>query len=152
MKSLLMLVIINSIIWASCSVVFGYLCSKLSKKLLLKPVVIPVTNETYIKLEKFFKIKKWKSIVPEAGGFFKGGTSKKTLSSLDREGLRNFLIETKRAELVHYLIFIVFVLFFFIDPLFLAIIMFIYAVIANIPCILIQRYNRSRIIKILNDN
>ncbi|MFN8016288.1 MAG: hypothetical protein U0R17_06760 [Acidimicrobiia bacterium] len=152
MKTLILLIVLDSLIWVFASVVIGYVCNKLPKNFLDKSIVFPVSRKTSRRIEKYLKIKKWKDAMPEAGGFFNGGISKKSLMSLNKEGLNILLYEAKRAELVHYLIFSVFVIFFLINPVSLAVIMFIYAFIANIPCIYIQRYNRSRILKVMERN
>lgn len=92
-------------------------------------------------------IKKWKDKVPDATTFFKKGVNKKKLELKRQEGLYILLMETKRGELSHWLQMIPAIFFFLYDNK-IAIIMIIYAISFNIPFIMIQRYNRMRIMKI----
>lgn len=92
-----------------------------------------------------FKVKKWRSIVPDGGGIFKDGFPKKNLKSNDPEYLKTFLYETKRAELTHWLTILPSPVFFLWNIWWAGIIMIVYALIVNIPCIMLQRYNRARL-------
>ena len=47
-------------------------------------------------------MRRWKSAVPELGGLF-GGASKRRLWDRSRAGLDRLVVETRRAELVHWL-------------------------------------------------
>ena len=49
----------------------------------------------------------------------------------------------RRAELAHYPILAFGPVFFAFNPWWLALVMVGYAVVANVPCILVQRYNRA---------
>ena len=95
--------------------------------------------------KRVFKIKKWKNIVPDGGGLFKGGFPKKNLGSNDLQYLKTFFYETKRAELTHWLTILPAPIFFLWNIWWAGIIMIVYALIVNIPCILLQRYNRARL-------
>ena len=48
-------------------------------------------------------IHRWKDALPEAGALFPGGMSKRHLPPADRGGLERFAVETRRAELGHWL-------------------------------------------------
>lgn len=95
--------------------------------------------------KKVFKVKRWKGIVPDGGGLFKRGFPKKNLESSDTQYLKTFFYETKRAELTHWLTILPAPIFFLWNIWWAGIIMIAYALIANIPCILLQRYNRARL-------
>lgn len=95
--------------------------------------------------KRVFKVKKWRDIVPDCGGLFKGGFPKKNLESSDPQYLKTFFYETKRAELTHLLTILPAPIFFLWNIWWVGIIMIVYALIANIPCILLQRYNRARL-------
>jgi len=90
-------------------------------------------------------VRRWKDKVPEAGALLPGGISKRRLGGRSLEDLQRFAAETRRAELVHWTILAIAPLFAIWSswPLFAA--MVAYAVVANLPCIVIQRYNRARI-------
>ncbi len=95
--------------------------------------------------EHFFKIKKWKGYLPDGGAWFKGGYSKKHLRSFGAENLQLFLRESRRAELTHWLAILPFWVFGFIGPWYIVPLMLVYALAANLPCVITQRYNRPRI-------
>jgi glycosyl-4,4'-diaponeurosporenoate acyltransferase len=98
--------------------------------------------------DRWLRIRRWKDRVPEAGawgvGFAKGH-----LPSRDRAGLERFAAETRRAEVVHWVLLACGPLFLAWNRGGLAAAMIAYAVVANVPCILIQRYNRGRLQRLL---
>lgn len=100
--------------------------------------------------EHWFKVRRWKHLLPDGGAVSrKRGFRKRYLSSYSSENLQRFLIESARGELAHCLAIWPFILFFlFLEP-FIVAIMFLYALVVNLPCIIVQRYNRPRIQKIL---
>jgi glycosyl-4,4'-diaponeurosporenoate acyltransferase len=94
-----------------------------------------------------FGIRRWKDAVPEAGSWF-GGPSKRDLGGWDRTALDRFAVETRRAEAVHWVVLALTPFFVLWNPFGLFLAMVAYGVIANVPCIAIQRYNRARIERI----
>ena len=93
-------------------------------------------------------IRRWKDHLPEAGALFAGGISKR--SSGGRNSLHRFAIETRRAEYTHWVLLAVSPLFALWNPWFLTIAMVAYAVVANLPFVIVQRYNRGRIERLLS--
>jgi glycosyl-4,4'-diaponeurosporenoate acyltransferase len=77
-------------------------------------------------------IRRWKAHVPEAGQLF-GGRSKRALGGATPAGLAAFAI------------LVVVPVFALWNPAPLMPAMVAYAIVANLPCIAIQRYNRLRI-------
>lgn len=148
MFKLICLVLISSAVWALWSFVVGFTFNRVGHKYLKKERTF-VTTHTRVFLKKLM-IDKWKDKVPEAGDMFKGGTSKSTLPGQDYSGLEQFMFETRRAEYVHYFIMLITPIFFLFNPVWLSLTMVTYAFIANVPCVLIQRYNRSRIMNLLD--
>ena len=100
--------------------------------------------------QNIFKIKKWKSNLPDGADFGKGrGFPKKKLEDRSVEYLAAFLRETCRAELTHWITALFAPLFFLWNPFFVGWIMIVYAALANLPFIMVQRYNRFRLTRIL---
>lgn len=97
-----------------------------------------------------FKVQKWKDRLPDGASLFKAGYKKKKLPEAQIESLEVFIKETKRAELTHILLLVPAPLFYLWNPIWAGHIMILYAVIINIPFIIIQRYNRIRLEKIVN--
>lgn len=74
---------------------------------------------------------------------------KRSLPRRDREGLTRFAAETRRAELVHWAIPAALPIFALWNPAALLAAMAAYALVANAPCVIVQRYNRGRIERVL---
>lgn len=91
------------------------------------------------------RIHRWKDRLPDAGGLFAGGTSKRHLPSYDAAGLEAFARETRRAELTHWWAMWCGPLFILWNPPLAAALLVTYGVLVNLPFIVIQRYNRFRI-------
>jgi glycosyl-4,4'-diaponeurosporenoate acyltransferase len=58
-------------------------------------------------------------------------------------------METCRGEAVHWIVLFCSGLFFLWNPQWLAWCMVVYAILANLPCIIVQRYNRLRMARVL---
>jgi glycosyl-4,4'-diaponeurosporenoate acyltransferase len=97
---------------------------------------------------RWLKIHRWKDKVPEAGGLF-GGISKRHLPSRDIEGLRLFVRETRRAELAHWWAMGCGPIFVLWNPPLAAGLLIGYGVLVNLPFIVIQRYNRFRLLALI---
>ena len=98
--------------------------------------------------EVLFGLKSWKKRLPDGAAIFKGGFEKKRLKETNKEYLESFIKETCRAELTHWIVFLFGPLFFIWNLWWVGVVMMLYAVIVNIPCIIAQRYNRIRLQRI----
>jgi glycosyl-4,4'-diaponeurosporenoate acyltransferase len=96
------------------------------------------------------KIKKWKGHLPDGARFLgKLGFPKKQLNGSSSEYFEAFLIETCRAEVTHWLIILFAPFFFLWNRPGVGLFMVFYAFIENIPFIMVQRYNRYRFRRLL---
>ena len=95
--------------------------------------------------ELFFRIRRWKKFLPDGATLSRQGFRKKRLDSLDKAYVRRFILETCRAELIHWVIFAFSIVFFLWNPWWVGMIMIAYAFVVNVPCIVAQRYNRIRL-------
>ena len=86
-------------------------------------------------------IRKWKSLLPD-GAPWLGGFAKKKVSGRDPSYFAQFLLETRRAEFAHWCMLCCLPVFFLWNPPWARLVMTAYALAANLPCILAQRYNR----------
>jgi glycosyl-4,4'-diaponeurosporenoate acyltransferase len=93
---------------------------------------------------RWLRIHRWKDRVPEAGALFAGGISKRQLPSYDVAGLELFVRETRRAELAHWWAMACGPVFLLWNPPLASALLVGYGVVANLPFIMIQRYNRAR--------
>lgn len=96
------------------------------------------------------QIRRWKHLLPDGAPFLRG-FAKKSLAASDRIYLQRFLNETCRGEAAHWVMLLAAPIFFLWNPLWADAVMCIYALAANLPCIVTQRYNRLRLRRILND-
>lgn len=99
--------------------------------------------------DRVFHVRIWKSRLPSAGTVFGDGFSLNRVRSLDCFYLNRWVLETYRAEITHWATLFLVVLFFLWNPPIGWLINLIYALIANLPCIIVQRYNRPRVLDIL---
>lgn len=99
--------------------------------------------------QRVFHIKAWKGLLPDGGAAFRKGYRKKKLYDPTPEGLRRFLIESCRAELTHLLAILPFWIFGLFAPAPVIGLMLLYALIVNLPCMIAQRYNRPRIVRVI---
>lgn len=93
-------------------------------------------------------VRRWKTLVPELGGLF-GGTSKRRLP-IGPQRLERMAAETRRGEVVHWVAALAVVAMPWWGPGWVAVVMAVYAVGANAPCIIIQRYNRGRLAQLID--
>ncbi len=148
----ILLVLIDAGVWASWSAVCGYVAhripaARLSRdRGLFRILRFETGGRVY---ERVLHIKRWKDRLPEAGALFRGGFSKRRVPTADRAYLGRFAVETRRAELTHWLILAASPWFFLWNPWWLGLAMLGYGVVANVPCLAIQRYNRARLLRMI---
>ncbi|MFP4643922.1 MAG: hypothetical protein ACLFM0_06175 [Spirochaetales bacterium] len=94
---------------------------------------------------RYFAVDRLRRRLPEAGSLFAGGFSKASLLTSEPAYLARFVAETRRAELSHWMAVGASLFFFFWNPLHIAIWMPVYAVITNIPFVIVQRAVRPRL-------
>lgn len=94
------------------------------------------------------KVSKWKNKVPDVSKYFKKIPTKRlTKSSVD--SIKILIRETCVAEVAHYLLIILAIPINFISDGLSGFICFLIYSLGNLPYIIIQRYNRPRLIKLL---
>jgi len=96
--------------------------------------------------DRIFRVSRWKHLVPDGHIVSKKRQfKKKHLETFSADNLNKFILESARAELTHWLAIPPFVLFGFFVPSNALWCMLIYTLAVNLPCIIIQRYNRPRL-------
>lgn len=98
--------------------------------------------------KKVFKIHRWKHLLPDGAKVHKNGFEKKYLKTYERGYLEEFILQTGRAEISHWLQIFPFWVFGLWCPPYVVWCMLFYAILVNLPCILAQRYNRPRLIRV----
>lgn len=96
--------------------------------------------------DSVFRIRRWKDYIPSVSAFDK----KELASSPDAGYLSRFVLESVRAELCHILAIIAGLAICLLTPAAADIRILLWMATVNFPCIMIQRYNRPRLMRILN--
>lgn len=96
-----------------------------------------------------FKVKSWKSHIPELADFIKFIFPKKFIKEFTDEFLSKYLLESCKAEFVHWCNIFSSTMFLIYEGVSTFTYMLVIAIILNTPFIIIQRYNRPRIISIM---
>jgi glycosyl-4,4'-diaponeurosporenoate acyltransferase len=90
-------------------------------------------------------IRTWKRWIPDAGGVLPGGVRKATLVRRNRTALERLVQETRRAELVHWALLPAGLLTALWLPPSGVLVNLLFALAFNLPCLLLQRFNRGRL-------
>lgn len=143
---MVIVVIANVLWWALVHTATGYLVHRL-------PVTVLADGWRPARWERplyeRLRTKRWKDRLPEAGALFRGGVSKRHVR---RSSIGRFVIETRRAELGHWLAMLggpVSVLW---NPLAGDVAMVAYGVLVNLPFVVVQRYNRARALRVIGSS
>lgn len=99
--------------------------------------------------ERTLLIKRWKDLIPDGASWFDGGFEKASLRHKDPRHLRRFVAETRRGEACHWAAIAITPVFFLWNPMWADMVMAAAMLAANAPCIAIQRYNRARLVRVL---
>lgn len=144
-------VLISSAVWLGVSVLVGWVGARWPLERLARPG--PITRlrsweDDGAWWQRHLRVRRWRDLLPEAGALF-GGYSKAHLPSRRSRDLERFAREALRAERVHWSVMAS-------APVHLvwcrptvAAGMFGFAVVANAPCIIVQRANRGRLGRLL---
>jgi len=139
-------IVVDILAWGVFHSATGYAAHRLDDSRLSRDgwLLRPRRFESVRWYRRRLRITRWKDRVPEAGDLFRGGMSKRHLPAYDVAGLQLFVRETRRAELAHWWAMGCGPLFVLWNPPLAAVLLVGYGVVANLPFILIQRYNRFR--------
>ena len=99
--------------------------------------------------ERFLAVRSWKRFLPD-GASWLGGFAKAGLRARDRAYLETFRTESCRGEAAHYAQVPGILLTLVWNPWPVAALVIVgYALLSNIPCIIVQRYTRLRLNRLL---
>lgn len=88
------------------------------------------------------RIRKWKHLLPDGASWISGTFSKSRITSHNPDYLLRVALEARRGELAHWAMLLCFPLFYLWNPTWACVVMTTYALVTNLPCIVVQRYNR----------
>jgi glycosyl-4,4'-diaponeurosporenoate acyltransferase len=96
-----------------------------------------------------FAVERWKDRLPEAGGWLPGGISKRRVPGRSGADLALLARETRRAEAVHVVSGLAGIAATAWNPAALAAANVVFALVFESPFVVVQRYNRARIERVL---
>jgi glycosyl-4,4'-diaponeurosporenoate acyltransferase len=99
--------------------------------------------------ERGLGIRRWKGWIPDAGNALPGGIRKASLARREPTSLRRLIAETRRAELVHWALWPAWLATALWLPPAGVLLNLLFASLFNLPCVLIQRFNRLRLQRLL---
>lgn len=146
-------VVVSCVAWVVIGVVSGYLLVRLPVERfavdtwLTRPRAFEDSGRWY---QRRLRIRRWKDRLPEKGDMFRDGFSKRHLVDRSDAHLERFVAETRRAEWVHWCnlgsgpLFLL-----WCTPL-LGTAMVAFGVVAHLPFIVVQRFNRQRLTRVLD--
>lgn len=145
-----------AVIWFLLHLAASVVCHRIDEKYLTVNSALFKTR-TWEKegmlYDRLLRVRKWKKFLPEIYLFRQGALKealyKKEPGAGRKELLEQYLLESCRAELSHWLAIAPFWIFGFFAPPPVILYMLLFALAANLPCIIVQRFNRPRIAKVL---
>lgn len=145
-------VAISSLTWVVASVAIGWVGTRWTLDRLARPG--PLTRlrdweDDGAWWRRHTGVHRWRDRLPEAGALFAGGYSKRHLRSRSSKDLERFSLETVRAERVHWSVMATAPLHALWCRPTVAAGMIGFGVVANLPCIVVQRANRARLQRLL---
>ena len=144
--------VVDVIAWLMLHLGIGSLCSKI-------PVErfdpdrrfyqsAPFEKEGRI-YQELFRVRSWKRFIPQGSKLYGDTFSLQQLSALDPAYLERWIRESIRAEFCHWMMIFPSVFFFLWNSLAMAWAMVVYAVVNNFFPIVVQRFNRPRVRRLL---
>lgn len=140
-------VVVNACTWATLQLGLVLFANRVSA---LRFGVCASEWERNGRIYRSLGVHRWKDRLPDAGGWFAGGFSKRNLRNRSLAELDRFARETRRAEWVHWCAIGALPLFKLWNSWPAMLVNAAYAIAANFPCIIVQRYNRGRIAPLLS--
>ncbi len=151
-ESLRTLILLNSAAWFLAIFIPGAIIQRMSiRRFRERSFLFRIRSwEQNGRVYRFLGVREWKEMMPDGAGIFQDGFRKRHMPEHDEFYLKRFILETCRAEYVHWVILALTPLFFLWNPLSAALLMFPFSLAINLPCIMVQRYNRPRLRKLLD--
>jgi len=143
--------VINTLGIPAAHLIIAWLSTRLPQKLFRKSRE-ETSNQRPLQqfvLERIFLVRKWKNRLPDAAPMF-GGFPKASLASKDPRYLQEFIAETRRGEFSHWLQMLVIPIFILWTPWPGNLIILVWSVISNLPCLLNLRHIRQRMRNLLH--
>lgn len=145
---LIWIIVLNCVGWPVIQLGLAWLFTRMPESWFHPPGHGAGKFETWL-YDRIFHVRRWKDKLPDAAAWFGGGFAKRALATTEPAYLQRFIRETWRGELCHWCALAFLPVFFLWNPWWADLVMVVYAVSANLPCILAQRHNRTRLRRLL---
>lgn len=129
--------------WLLTSLLVGLLANRLPQSWLVPPR--PQTGGQQLRRQDRMGVRQWKRWIPDGGAALPGGIAKASLVRRDHASLGRLLVETRRAELVHWILWSAAGVTALWLPPGGVLVNLLFATGFNLPCLVLQRYNRQRL-------
>lgn len=138
--------VLNVVVWVLASGAVGWWFAARPWQSMLIPGPLTTLRkwETRDGYERMLRVRAWKDLLPEAGTWF-GGISKRRLPTSAEGRLQRFSAESLRAERVHLVCATAIMSTLAWTRGWWMLVTIIFAVVVNVPCIVVARYNRLRV-------
>ena len=144
-------VLLDGLVWLVVHLSLGYYCTRLPLSALDPQRWLFQTHRWErggALYERLLGVRRWKSWLPSGGVMF-GGFSMRRVASHGEGHVARWVAESCRAELTHWLAILPVAFFVLWNPPVAVAANVAYALCANLPCIVVQRYNRPRLVRLL---
>lgn len=146
-----LMVLLSSVaFWLLASLVVGLVANRLPERWLQGREASGVVRRRWPSTPGPSAVRIWKRWIPDAGGVLPGGVRKASLVRRDPAALRRLVLETRRAELVHWALWPAALLTALWLPPPALLVNLAFACLFNLPCLRVQRYNRWRLLRCLD--
>ncbi|MDI6619617.1 MAG: hypothetical protein QME45_13335 [Clostridiales bacterium] len=142
----------NIALFLLLSIIISFICAKIPRKIfsykrwIFRERKWEKSGAVY---QKIFRVRAWKRVLPELSDFIKSIMPKKYIKEFSSAYLSKYIMESCRAEFTHWNIIISSFVFSLWCDLERSMMMVTIAVVLNMPYIIIQRYNRPRVIRFM---
>lgn len=140
------LIVLNITAWLGLQLGMAWLFTRLPLRWFETGHCLAAEGALY---DKLLLIKRWKHWLPDGAVWVGGDFAKARLRARDAAYLRRFAQETWRGELCHWAVLACTPVFLVWNPAWTFGIHAAYALVANLPCVLVQRHNRARLQRVL---
>jgi glycosyl-4,4'-diaponeurosporenoate acyltransferase len=145
-------VFLDIVAWIIFHLSIGYFCSKIPiecfnpEKWWYQTKSWEKGGEIY---QKIFHVKKWKKLIPSGAALYRNAYEIKHLTNLSADNVRFWLKESCRSEFCHFAMILPGFSFFLWNGVEVGGWMLVYAILNNLVPIVMQRYNRPRVFRVL---
>ena len=139
-------IMVNAFAWTAIQITLALIAQRVSSR------HFDITVSGWERNGQFYHslgVRAWKDRLPDAGSWLPGGFGKRRLCGRSFAELECFAREARRGELVHWSAIAALPLFTLWNSWPGMFVNAAYAIAANLPCIIAQRYNRARIARVL---